>query len=60
MTANDKYSLLNRENLTQRIQMHLYHKQKAFSQYTSTFLEFTLPFEHFKTGMTSIAYIFPK
>ena len=40
--------------------MHLSLKQKVFSQYASTFFKFTLNFEHFKTKMTSIAYIFPK
>ena len=32
-TADDKYSLLNRDNLTQPIQMHLYGKQKTFSEF---------------------------
>ena len=30
MSAHDKYSLLNRDNLTQRIQMQLSQKQKNF------------------------------
>ena len=30
LTANDKYSLLNRDNLTQLIQMKLSQKQKSF------------------------------
>ena len=33
MTADDKYSLLNRDNLTQPIRTQLSQKQKAFSQY---------------------------
>ena len=32
-TANDNYSLLNRDNLTQPIQIQLSQKQKAFSQF---------------------------
>ena len=40
--------------------MYFSQKQKVFSQYASTFFKFTLNFEHFKTKMTSIAYIFPK
>ena len=31
LTAKDKYSLLNRDNLTQPIDMQLSHKQKTFS-----------------------------
>ena len=30
LTADDKYSLLNRENLTQPIEMHLSQKEKLF------------------------------
>ena len=32
MTADDQYSLLNRDNLTQPIQKQLSQKQKAFSE----------------------------
>ena len=31
VTADDKYSLLNRDNLTQPIQIHLSQKEKIFS-----------------------------
>ena len=30
MIANDKYSLLNRDNLAEPNQMHLSHKQKCY------------------------------
>ena len=33
LTADDKHYLLNRDNLTQPIQMQLYQKQKTFSEY---------------------------
>ena len=33
VTADDNYSLLNRDNLTEPIQMLLSQKQKAFSQF---------------------------
>ena len=33
MTADDKYSPLNRGNLLQHSQMHLSQKQKTFSQF---------------------------
>ena len=59
LTADGKYSLLNRDNLAQRIQMYLSQKQKDFSRYTFTFLRFSLNFDHLKK-MTLIAYVFPK
>ena len=48
LTANDKYSLLNRRNLTQPIQVLLSDKVKSFSQFFFAFLKFTLNFEHFQ------------
>ena len=48
LTADDKYSLLNRENLTQSIQTLLSQKQKTFSRIFSSFLKSTLNFEHFQ------------
>ena len=33
LTVNDKHYLINRQNLTQPIQMHLSQKQKTFSQF---------------------------
>ena len=53
LTANDKYSLLNRENSTEPIQIRLSQKQQSFSQLCIKFLKFTLHFyvifknEHF-------------
>ena len=48
LTANDKYSLLNRDNLRQPIQMQLSHKQKTFSEFVSAFLKERLNFQHFQ------------
>ena len=48
LTDDEKYSLLYRENLTQPIQILLYQKRKAFSQFFSAFLKSTLNFEHFQ------------
>ena len=48
LTADDKYSLLNRDNLKQSIQTLLSQKQKTFSQIFSSFLKSTLNFEHFQ------------
>ena len=48
LTAYDKYSRLNRNNLTQRIQILLSQKQKTFSRLFSAFLKSTLNFERFQ------------
>ena len=60
ITADDKYSLLNRGNLTQHIQMHLSRKQKDFSAIFFEFSKSTLYFGHSQTNMSLIAYVFPK
>ena len=44
LSADGKYSLFNREKLTQPIQMQLSPKQKTFSQFFCAFLESSLNF----------------
>ena len=39
LVADDNYSLLNWDNLTQPSQMQISEKQKTLSQYFSTFLK---------------------
>ena len=46
-TVNDKHYLLNRDNLTEPIQMQLSEKQKKFSQFSFPFLKSILSFKHF-------------
>ena len=48
LSADGKYSLFNRDNLTQPIQMQLSRKQKTFTQFFSAFLKSSLNFEHFQ------------
>ena len=48
VTADDKYSLLNKDSLTQPIQMQLSQKQKFFSEFCSQRLNYGLNFEHFQ------------
>ena len=48
LTADDKYSLLNRDNLTQPIWTILSQKHKAFSGFFLAFSKSTLNFEHFQ------------
>ena len=47
LTADDKYSPLNRDNLMQPIQILLSQKQQAFSPFPSEILKSTLNFKHF-------------
>ena len=48
LTADDKYSLLNRDNFTQQNRTQLSQKQKAFSQFFLAFSKYTLNFEDFE------------
>ena len=46
LSADGKYSLLNRGNLTQPIQMQFSRKKKTFSDFFSAFFKSSLNFEH--------------
>ena len=46
LTADEKYSVLNRDKLTQPIRMPLSQKHMAFSQFFLAFPKSTLNFEH--------------
>ena len=48
MTAVDKFSLPNRENLMQPIHMKLSEKLKTFSRFFNVFSKFRLNFEYFQ------------
>ena len=48
LSSDGKYSLLNRDNLTQQIQMQVSRKKKLFSEFFSSFLKSSLNFEHLK------------
>ena len=48
LSADGKYSVLNRDNLTQPIQMQLSQKQKTFYEYFCAFLKSSLNLEHFQ------------
>ena len=47
-TADEKYSLISRDNWMQTIQRHLSQKQKIFSEFFSAFFESALNFKHFQ------------
>ena len=57
LTVDDKHYVLNRENLTQLIQMQLSKKEQTFSVTIFAFLKFILNFEHLPKKMTIIAYV---
>ena len=46
LTVDDKHYLVNRDNLTQPIQMQLSEKQKTFSEFFFAFLKSILNFKH--------------
>ena len=48
LPLDGKYSLLNREKLTQPLQIQLCQKEKSFSQFFSLFLKSTLNFQFFR------------
>ena len=47
LAANENYPVLNRDNLTIPIQMHVSQKQKKFSKFFAAFWKFSWNFEHF-------------
>ena len=47
-TPDEKYSLVKRDKVKQRIQILLSEKQKSFSEFFSSFLKSTLNFQHFR------------
>ena len=46
LTVNDKHYLLNRDNLTQTIQIQLSQKQKTFFEFFFAFSKSILNFKH--------------
>ena len=61
LTVDDKHYLLNRDNLTQPIQMQLSKKEKTFSEFFFAFLKSILNYKHLpKKQMTLIADVFPE
>ena len=48
LAADEKYNVLNRDNLMIRIQMQLSQKQNVFAQFFSAFLKSRLNSNHFE------------
>ena len=47
LIVDEKHYMLNRDNLTQPIQIQLYQKEKTFSELFFAFLKSILNFKHF-------------
>ena len=60
MSTDHKYSLCNKENLQQSIQVQLSKKQRPFSGFSSLFLKSTSNFESFEKSITLTADQFLK
>ena len=48
MNGDGKYSLFNRDNLTQPIEMQFSRKRKTFSEFFSAFLKSSFNFKRFQ------------
>ena len=59
LTADDKYSLCNRENLQQKIQVHLSKKKRFFRIFCSSSVTYII-LAIFSNKMTLLAYLFSK
>ena len=60
MAADEKFPVLNGDNLTIPIQMQLSQKQKTISQVFAVFLKCRLNIESFEKNVTLRAFVFPK
>ena len=60
LTVDEKDYLLNRDNLTQPIQIQLSKKEKTFLQFSFKFSKAILNFKDLSKRMTLIAYVFPE
>ena len=60
LAVNDKYPVLNRDNLMMPVEIHLSQKQKTFSQFFSAFLNSSSNLNVLKEKMTLIDFLFPK
>ena len=60
LTADDKHYLLNRDKLTQRIEMQLSQKKRTFSEFFFAFVISISNFKHLPKKVTLIADVFPE
>ena len=60
LAADEKYPVLNTNNLTIPIQMPITQKQKTFCRFLAKFLKSFLNFKHIQKKLTLIAFVFWK
>ena len=60
LAADEKYLVLNKDNLTIPIQMQLSEKEKKFDQFLAEFLKSISNFEYFEKKISLIDFVFPK
>ena len=60
LPADEKYPVLNRDNLTIPIQMQLSQKQKTFSEFLCPFFKSIRNFKYFQKKKILIDFVFPK
>ena len=60
LAADEKYPVLNRDNLTKPIQMQLSQKQKNSAQFFAAFSKSILNFKYFEKKMTLIDFVISK
>ena len=60
LAADEKYPVLNRDNLTIPIQIQLHQKHKNVSQFFLAFLKSSWNFEHFGEKDYAHRFVFPK
>ena len=58
LIVDDKHYLLNRDNLSEPIEMQLYQEQKIFSEFFLAFLKSILNFKHLPKNDALIADVF--
>ena len=59
LATNEKYPVLNRDNLTIAIQMQLSQKPKTFSQFLGAFFKSTINSKYFEKHMATRDFVFP-
>ena len=60
LAADEKYPVLNRDNLTIPIHIQLSQKRITFSQFLAPILKSSLNFKHLEKQMTLTAFVFTK
>ena len=60
LAADEKYPVLNRDNLTVPIEMKLSQRQKTFCGFLAVFLKSSINFQYFATNHDLIDFLISK